>query len=129
MKAGYAPTQALFEKYFQNEVAVLALNQREGFGMTVNLAAKMNLEGLDTGKLMAYTYDPAANIYSLLEEKPGVDASGCLLFEYRGGRAYHYYRQSAGAQINHFLRFFVKALSKIPSPPGEGISFFQGKVV
>lgn len=78
MKANFAPTQNHFEKYFKNTVEVLALKQKATFGVPVSIAVKMDLSKLDTGKLMAYTYNPETNVYNAIAEKPWVDANGYM---------------------------------------------------
>lgn len=39
--------RALFEKYYDNRIAVIALEQQGNYGKTVHVSAKVNLTGMD----------------------------------------------------------------------------------
>lgn len=73
--------QSTFEKYFTNKVAVIYCAQSGSFGMEVQLAAKVNLAGMDKNNLRFYSYDSAANRCTLLDiASYTVSSSGYLQF-------------------------------------------------
>ena len=73
--------QEKFEKYFSNEMRFIQLNQKGSYGMTVKIAAKMDLSGMDTEKLCFYSYDKAGNTYRLIANPQYyVDRNGYLHF-------------------------------------------------
>ena len=76
MKTNYNPTKQAFEKFFNNKVSVLALDQKGSFGMEVKLAAKLDITGMNTTTLQAYSYNPETNTYYAISAKPTVDANG-----------------------------------------------------
>jgi len=80
--ADVAWVKAHFEKWFKNKLRVVHLEQQGDFGMTAQIAAKVDLEGMDTKNLYFYSYDKAANIYRRIE-KPAywIDKNGYLHFE------------------------------------------------
>lgn len=59
--------QGKFKKFFNNSVAVVQCAQAGSFGMEVQLAAKVELSGMNQDNLRFYTYDTAANRYDPLE--------------------------------------------------------------
>ena len=79
--------RSIFEKWFQNKVRVIYLDQRTDWGQSVNIAARVDLTGMDTKKLYFYSYDKTANSYRRIE-KPAywIDTNGYLRFttEYAG---------------------------------------------
>ena len=76
--------KTLFEHHFQNKIVVVELTQNVDFGMYVNIAAKVNLGGLNTRTLYFYSYDTATNIYSRINNTWSyVDANGYLWFRTR----------------------------------------------
>lgn len=58
-----APVRDKFEKTLGRKVAVMRCSQPGEFGMTVVLSAKLDLSGMDTENLVAYTYDVENNQY------------------------------------------------------------------
>lgn len=74
-------TKTLFEKYFNNKVRAIHLDQAGSWGQSVEIAAKVDLTGMDVTKLVLYSYDKATNTYRRIE-KPAywVDANGYLHF-------------------------------------------------
>lgn len=74
-------TTTLFEKYFSNKVRTIHLDQTGAWGQTVELAARVDLAGMDITKLMIYSYDKTTNTYRRIE-KPAywVDKNGYLHF-------------------------------------------------
>ena len=79
--------RALFEKYFNNKIRVIHLDQKEDWGQPVQIAAKVDLSGMDTNKLYFYSYNAKTNTYRRIV-KPAywIDANGYLRFttEYAG---------------------------------------------
>lgn len=74
-------TRAKFERWFKNNIQVVSFAQPSGFGMTVNVAAKTSMSGLNTSNLYFYSYNKSTNQYSLIQ-KPSysIDANGYLHF-------------------------------------------------
>ena len=70
-----------FSGWFKNDIAVVTLSQKGSFGISVEVAAKANLSGMDTSNLKFYAYDRSSNTYRTLE-KPGyfVDTNNYLHF-------------------------------------------------
>lgn len=80
-ESAVASTQATFNKYFSNRLVVVSLGQRGSFGMTMKLAVKPDLSGMDTGKLSFYAYDKLANMYvKIAAPAHYVDGNGYLHF-------------------------------------------------
>lgn len=76
-----AATINTFGKYFSNDVAVVGLGQKGSFGMSMDLAVKVDLSGLDTSKLTFYTYDKATGVYAPIAAPAYfVDKNGYLHF-------------------------------------------------
>ena len=74
-------TTTLFEKYFSNKVRTIHLDQTGAWGQTVELAARVDLAGMDVTKLMIYSYDKATNTYRRIENPAyWVDKNGYLHF-------------------------------------------------
>ena len=55
-----------FERFWRKDVAVIHCLQ-DDFGMSVVLSAKLDLTGIDTKNMAAYTYNPDKNSYKLIE--------------------------------------------------------------
>lgn len=75
-----AAVKTLFERYYNNKLAVLHLNQNGTFGMPVGIAARMDLSGLDTKTLYFYSYNRETNKYYRINTKYSIDANGFLRF-------------------------------------------------
>jgi len=73
-------TETFFEKYYNNNVSVVSLAQQDGFGMSVEIAAKID-SGLNTQTLLFYSYDKVTNTYKQIVA-PGywIDKNGYLHF-------------------------------------------------
>ena len=73
--------KTLFEKYFANKVRTIHLDQTRAWGESVEVAAKVDLTGMDITKLCIYSYDKESNTYRRIE-KPAywVDTNGYLHF-------------------------------------------------
>ena len=79
--------RALFEKYFTNKIRIIHLDQKEDWGQPVQIAAKVDLSGMDTNKLYFYSYNAKTNTYRYIANpKYWIDANGYLRFttEYAG---------------------------------------------
>lgn len=59
--------QKLFTTYYTNTTAVIACGQKGSYGMTVRIAAKVNLSALDSGALRFYSYNQESNSVALLD--------------------------------------------------------------
>jgi len=74
-------TRSHFEKWFTNKLRVIHLEQQGDFGMAVQIAALVDLTGMDTTNLHFYSYDKAANTYRRIENPAyWIDANGYLHF-------------------------------------------------
>jgi hypothetical protein len=78
--------RAFFEKWYGNELRMIHLEHSGSFGQSVEVAAKVDLTGMDKDNLYIYRYHKTANSYSLIC-KPGqnpaeywIDANGYLRF-------------------------------------------------
>jgi hypothetical protein len=72
-------TAATFDKYYQNETAVLYLAQTGGYGMTVTIQAQLDLTGMKTDNLVFYSY--ADNkVAKLTVPSYNVDKNGFVRF-------------------------------------------------
>ncbi len=73
--------KAIFEKYFSNKVRTIHLDQTGTWGQVAEIAARVDLAGMDVTKLYLYSYDKATNTYRRIE-KPAywVDTNGYLHF-------------------------------------------------
>lgn len=73
--------KAHFNKYFANRFAVMGFTHQGSFGTNVDVSAKLDLRGMDTSKLVLYTYDAVQNRYSMLSDQTYfIDANGYLHF-------------------------------------------------
>ena len=74
-------TTTLFEKFFSNTVRTIHMDQTGAWGQSVEIAAKVDLTGMDVTRLMIYSYDKTTNAYRRIE-KPAywVDTNGYLHF-------------------------------------------------
>ncbi|MDR0963428.1 MAG: hypothetical protein LBM60_02285 [Clostridium sp.] len=71
----------LFGKYFDNKISVLHLDQTGSWGQEVRIAAKFDLTGMDTNKLVFYAYDKATNRYQRIPApKYSIDKNGYMHF-------------------------------------------------
>lgn len=84
---GVGQVKALFEKWFSNKLRVIHMDNTQPWGQEVQIAAKVDLAGINTANLVFYNYNPVTNTYSLiLSPKHYVDASGYLhVYTERGG--------------------------------------------
>ena len=73
--------KALFEKWFVNKIRVVHLEQEGSFGMPIKIAAKVDLDGMDTKNLYFYSYNKKLNSYHRIG-KPAywLDKNGYLHF-------------------------------------------------
>lgn len=82
VSGGAAETvRAHLEKWFSNELRVLHLDQAGPFGQPVEVAVKLDLDGMDLENLVLYSYDPKTNTYQEITQ-PGcwADKNGYLHF-------------------------------------------------
>ncbi|MCI8622401.1 MAG: hypothetical protein HFG26_01910 [Provencibacterium sp.] len=76
-----ASTVNLFDRYFTNEISVVSLGQQGSFGMDMSLAVKVDLQNLDTSKLVFYSYDKATNTFMQIPAAAYfIDVNGYLHF-------------------------------------------------
>ena len=68
-----------FEKWFGNKVRVIHMDQTEPWGQPVQIAARVDLTGMDANNLYFYSYDKKTNTYKRIE-KPAywIDENGYL---------------------------------------------------
>jgi len=71
-----------FEKWFNNKVRAIHMDQTAPWGQPVQIAARIDLTGMDSKKLYFYSYDKKTNSYKRIE-KPAywIDKNGYLHFE------------------------------------------------
>jgi hypothetical protein len=70
-----------FEKRFSNEIRTIHFDRTEKWEQPVKVAAKIDLAGMDTTKLVLYYYDPKTNSYRKLAAPAyWIDANGDLRF-------------------------------------------------
>lgn len=76
-----APVSRRFNRYYENTMRVVALEQQGSFGVALEIAAKLDLTGLNTESLVFYSYDVKTNTYTRLENTSyWVEANGYLHF-------------------------------------------------
>ncbi len=74
-------TKNLFSRWYSNKLAVVSMDQKGSFGMTVNVAAKVSLSGMNTKNLYFYSYNKSTNeFFSIKNPNYSVDANGYLYF-------------------------------------------------
>lgn len=79
--------KAFFEKWYTNQIQVIHMDESEPWGQTVEIAAKVDLTGMDTDHLYIYSYDRETNTYTRVSaEKYWIDNKGYL----------HFYTELAG---------------------------------
>jgi hypothetical protein len=82
--------ERLFEKHFSNNVGVIKLDQEESFDTKIQIAAKLDLNGLDTSSLLLYSYNPSTNSYTIINNPNYfIDKAGYL----------HFFTEQAGCII------------------------------
>lgn len=62
--------QAMFEKYYDNNIAVIALEQRGNYGKIVHVAAKANLTGMNRKTLRFYSFDLDTSKFVMINPQP-----------------------------------------------------------
>ena len=74
--------KALFERWFSTPiVAAVVMEQQDSFGMMVDIAAKVDLTGMDTSDLHFYSYNAATNNYTrIVNPNYRIDANGYIHF-------------------------------------------------
>ena len=73
--------KAFFEKWFVSKLQVIHLEHTGSFGQPVEVAAKVDLTGMDTTNLYFYSYDKEANSYKRIENPDyWIDENGYLHF-------------------------------------------------
>ncbi|MEG1993771.1 MAG: hypothetical protein RR048_02565 [Oscillospiraceae bacterium] len=75
-------TRSTFERYFENQLAIVKFAQPKTFGMPIRIAVKLDLSKIDTTKaLRFYSYDSVANTYAEVSETNYViDKNGYIHF-------------------------------------------------
>jgi hypothetical protein len=72
----------IFKKWFGNKLAVIHFDQAGSWGQTANIAAKVDLSGMDLQNLAFYSYDKKANKYTrILSPNYTIDAKGYVKFD------------------------------------------------
>ena len=80
----------LFQNYFDNPVHTVYMEQQGGFGERLEVAAKVDLTGLNMKTLVFYSYDAKTNTYfKITDPSYRMDASGYL----------HFYTNLAGSIV------------------------------
>ena len=73
--------KAFFEKWYVNKLRIIHLDHTGSFGQAVEIAAKVDLNGMDTKELYFYSYDKATNSYKRIEKAAyWIDRNGYLHF-------------------------------------------------
>lgn len=74
-------TKNLFEKFFNNKAAVISFGHQGSFGDSINVAAKVDLTGMNTKNLVFYVYDKKTNTYRQIANPTyWIDSNGYLRF-------------------------------------------------
>lgn len=60
----------LFEKYYSNRIAVIALEQQGNYGKTVHVSAKVDLAGMNKKTLRFYSFNSVSNKFLPLNPQP-----------------------------------------------------------
>ncbi|MCI8441220.1 MAG: hypothetical protein HFG27_01620 [Provencibacterium sp.] len=69
----------VFDQYYQNRLHLITFSQKGGFGGAIEVAAMLDLSGMNTKNLLFYHYDSASNtFYRLSNVKYFIDANGYL---------------------------------------------------
>lgn len=73
--------ESFFEKWFENDVEVIQMDQAGSFDQEVEIAAKVDLTNMDIEDIQLYSYDKATNSYTAIKDpKCWVDQNGYLHF-------------------------------------------------
>ena len=76
-----AAVTGMFGQYFDNTVRAVTLAQQGSFGARIQIAAKVDLTGLNTQSLIFYAYNAATNGYTRINNPAYlIDANGYLHF-------------------------------------------------
>jgi len=79
--AGAKAAKSTFENWFNNKVQVISCAQQGSFGQPVEIAAKVDLTGMDTKNLRFYSYDKTTNTYREIPNTAyWIDSNGYLHF-------------------------------------------------
>ena len=74
-------TQKMYEKWFANQLGIIHFDQQEDWGITVSVAAKIDLSDADTQNLCFYSYNRATNSYQRIAAPAyWIDENGYLRF-------------------------------------------------
>jgi hypothetical protein len=85
-KTATKPITDRFARYYSNTIAVVSLAQKGSFGAKLEIAARVDLTGLDKSKLIAYSYDSETNRIKLIKDaKIKVDKNGFVHFTTESG--------------------------------------------
>lgn len=76
-------TRSLFERYYNNKIAVIALEQDGDYGKTVKVSAKVDLRGMNQRTLRFYSYNAQTGKFIFINPQPRfyVDEKGFLNFD------------------------------------------------
>lgn len=73
--------KAHFNKYFKNKLQVVGFTQQGSLGTNIAAAVKLDFNGMDTSRLILYSYDAVQNRYSILSDQTYfIDVNGYLHF-------------------------------------------------
>ena len=78
--ASVQSTVNTFEKFFDNNVAVIGLGQKGAYGANIKMAVKVDLSKLNTSNLIFYAYNKETGKYARLAVAYRIDANGYLHF-------------------------------------------------
>ncbi len=71
----------LQREYFKNKLQVVGFTQQGPLGTNIAAAVKLDFNGMDTSKLVLYSYDAVQNRYSILSDQTYfIDVNGYLHF-------------------------------------------------
>lgn len=73
-------TKDRFGNWFKNNMAFVSMDHKGNFGMTINIAAYVDLSKLNTSKLRFYCYNPTTNKYQEVTTTYRIDNNGYLYF-------------------------------------------------
>jgi Predicted membrane protein len=75
-----ATTKSRFGNWFRNNMTYVSMSHQGNFGMTVSVAAFVDLSKLNTNKLRFYCYNPSTNKYREVTTTYRIDSNGYLHF-------------------------------------------------
>jgi len=81
-EANTKTTKAFFSKWYKNNIAVISLGNKADFGMSVTIAAKVNINSFKSKDIRVYAYDKSKNSFKEVKNSGvNVDKNGYVNFK------------------------------------------------